>query len=161
MKASVPAWLTSTWEANWHSFQYFLFARFLFGALCLLGLVFPGQWNVQLALPPSPTLFTLFILFLLLSGGGLLLARLWQKHFNFQLSLQVVVDIVLINSLMVLAGGIESGFGLILLVSLAAASLFSASAICWLLLRCSSGVSLPRILPPSTLVEPLDPSSCM
>ena len=67
MKASVPAWLTSTWEANWHSFQYFLFARFLFGALCLLGLVFPGQWNVQLALPPSPTLFTLFILFLLLS----------------------------------------------------------------------------------------------
>ncbi|WP_240189610.1 sensor histidine kinase [Azonexus hydrophilus] len=123
MKASVPAWLTSTWEANWHSFQYFLFARFLFGALCLLGLVFPGQWNVQLALPPSPTLFTLFILFLLLSGGGLLLARLWQKHFNFQLSLQVVVDIVLINSLMVLAGGIESGFGLILLVSLAAASL--------------------------------------
>ncbi len=121
--ASVPAWLTSTWEANWRSFQYFLFARFLFGALCLLGLVFPGQWNVQLALPPSRALFTLFILYLLISGAGLLLARLWQKQFNVQLSAQVLVDIALINSLMAMAGGVESGFGLILLVSLAAASL--------------------------------------
>ncbi|WP_415034625.1 sensor histidine kinase [Azonexus sp.] len=158
---SIPLWLTGTWEANWRSFQYFLFVRAAFGALCLLGLVFPGAWNVQLSLPPSPELFTLFITYLVLSGGGLLLARLWQKHFNSQLSLQVLADIVLINLLMALAGGIESGFGLVLLVSLAAASLvgqgrwvlFYAALATFAALLMQSEAVITRGVDPASIVQ--------
>ena len=42
---------------------------------------------------------------------GLVLATHWQRHFDSQLSAQVMVDIVVVCSLMLQAGGVGSGRG--------------------------------------------------
>jgi two-component system sensor histidine kinase PilS (NtrC family) len=119
----VQGWLSTIWEANWRSFQYFNLYRLLVAGLCLLVLLFPSEWTLRLNLRPSLLSFAMVGTYVAASAAGLLLARLWQKHFNYQLSTQVVVDVVVFNTLMYLAGGVSSGLGLLLLVSLAAASL--------------------------------------
>ena len=119
----VQDWLSTTWEANWRSFQYFNLFRLLLAGLCLLAMGFPGEWTQRLNLQASTRDFMLVGASVLASSTGMLLARLWQKHFNLQLSLQVLVDVIVINTLMYLGDGVGSGLGLILLVSLAAASL--------------------------------------
>lgn len=60
---------------------------------------------------------------MLATVAGLLLATYWQQHFNSQLSGQMMVDIAVVSILMLLAGGVSSGLSVLLLVSLAAASL--------------------------------------
>lgn len=119
----MQGWLTTTWEANWRSFLYFNLYRLLLGGLCFVALLFPNEWTVRLNLLPSGFNFSLLAVYILVTAGGIVLARLWQRHFNFQLSTQVVVDVLVINTLMYIAGGVSSGFGLVLLISLAAASL--------------------------------------
>ncbi|WP_245580543.1 two-component system sensor histidine kinase NtrB [Azonexus hydrophilus] len=119
----MQGWLTTTWEPNWRSFRYFVLYRLLLGGLCLLGLVFPGEWNVRLNLLPSVLLYTLVGAYFAAMVSGYFLARFWQQHFNFQLSFQVLADVLVISVLMFIAGGVSSGLGLVLLISLAAASL--------------------------------------
>lgn len=119
----MQGWLTTTWEANWRSFLYFNLYRLLLGGLCFVALLFPNEWTARLNLEPSSIHFALVAIYLLATAGGLLLARYWPQHFNSQLSVQVVVDVLGISSLMYLAGGVSSGLGLLLLISLAAASL--------------------------------------
>ena len=125
---SIPGWLSGSWEANWRTFQYYIFYRLLLAVVCLLALVFPGEWNDRLALWPSPLLFSLQTVYLLGVAGGLLAARFWRQHFNLQLSLQALLDILTVSALMFVAGGVGSGLGLILLVLLAAASLVGQGA---------------------------------
>lgn len=119
----MQGWLSEIWEANWRSFQYFILYRLLLGGLALLVLLNPGEWNQRLNLLPSPATFALIGLHLAGTCIGLGLARFRQQHFNYQLSFQVLVDIVILAALMFIAGGVSSGLGLILLISLAAASL--------------------------------------
>ena len=54
---------------------------------------------------------------------GYLASLYWQRRFNLQLSLQVLADVLAISLLMWLTGGVGSGIGMLLLVSLATASL--------------------------------------
>ena len=117
------SWLSSTWEPNWRSFQYFNLYRLILACLLLLVLPFPNEWTSRLHLLPSTSLYSLLFVYLLLLAGGWLASRFWPQHFNAQLSLQVLSDVVAISALIYLAGGVSSGLGLILLVSLAAASL--------------------------------------
>ena len=116
-------WLSSTWEANWRSFQYFNLYRLVLAALFCLAIVFPHDWTARLNLLPSPLLFGLTGVYMAATIGGLLLATHWQHRFNRQLSAQMVVDIVIVGALMYLSGGVNSGLSVLLLVSLAAASL--------------------------------------
>lgn len=116
-------WLSSTWEANWRSFQYFNLYRLVLAALFCLAIIFPHDWTSRLNLLPSPTLFGLTAGYMVATIAGLLLATYWQQHFNRQLSAQVMVDIVVVGALMFLSGGVGSGLSVLLLVSLAAASL--------------------------------------
>ena len=46
-------WLSSTWEANWRSFQYFNLYRLVLAALFFLALLFPNEWTARLNLLPS------------------------------------------------------------------------------------------------------------
>jgi two-component system, NtrC family, sensor histidine kinase PilS len=41
----VQGWLSTIWEANWRSFQYFNLYRLLLASLCLLALLFPSEWT--------------------------------------------------------------------------------------------------------------------
>lgn len=116
-------WLSSTWEANWRSFQYFNIYRLVLAGLFLLAMLFPHELTTRMNLLPSPGM-------LVLTGGymaavitGLLLSFHWQKRFNLQLSLQMLVDVSVVSVIMLVAGGVSSGLAVLLLVSLAAASL--------------------------------------
>jgi two-component system sensor histidine kinase PilS (NtrC family) len=119
----MPAWLSSTWEPSWRSFQYFNLYRLVLAALFFLAIIFPHDWTTRLNLLPSPVLFGLTGGYMAATVGGLLLATHWQHRFNQQLSAQMMVDIGVVSSLMYLAGGVSSGLSVLLLVSLAAASL--------------------------------------
>ena len=116
-------WLSSTWEANWRSFQYFNLYRLVLAGLFLLATAFPNDWTRHLNLLPSTTMFGLTLGYMTLALGGLLLATHWQHRFNLQLSSQVAIDVLVLSLLMYVAGGVGSGLGVLLLVSLAAASL--------------------------------------
>jgi len=116
-------WLSSTWEPNWRSFQYFNLYRLVLAGFFLLAILFPHEWTGRLNLLPSPALFVLTGGYMLAVIVGLLLSTLWQHRFNFQLSLQVSVDVLVVSLLMYVAGGVSSGLGILLIVSLAAASL--------------------------------------
>ncbi|MBP5988208.1 MAG: HAMP domain-containing histidine kinase [Azonexus sp.] len=116
-------WLSSTWEANWRSFQYFNLYRLVLAALFCLAIIFPHDWTSRLNLVPSPMLFGLTGAYMVATISGLLLATHWQHRFNRQLSTQVMVDIAVVGALMFLSGGVGSGLSVLLLVSLAAASL--------------------------------------
>lgn len=120
---AMPNWLSSTWEANWRSFQYFNLYRLVLAALFFLAIVFPHGWTSRLNLLPSPLMFGLTVGYIAATLTGLLLATHWQRRFNRQLSIQMVVDVGVVSSLMYVAGGVASGLSVLLLVSLAAASL--------------------------------------
>ncbi len=117
------AWLSSTWGPNWRSFQYFNGYRLLIGLFFLLALFFPTEWNARLNLQPSPQLFGLSAAYTAAVFGGLLVSTYWLHRFNLQLSVQMLVDIAFVAPVMYFAGGVASGLSVILLVSLAAASL--------------------------------------
>ncbi len=116
-------WLSSTWEANWRPFQYFNLYRLILAGLFFLAIYLPHDWAGRLDLSPTPALVLLAVAYLLAIMGGLVLSLHWQRRFNFQLSLQVAVDAIVISLFMYAAGGVGSGIGVLLLVSLAATSL--------------------------------------
>ena len=116
-------WLSTTWEANWRSFQYFNLYRLVLAALFCLALLFPNEWTARLNLLPTLPMLVLTASYIVASLGGLLLSMHWQRHFNKQLSAQVMIDIAVVGWLMFQARGVGSGLGVLLLVSLAAASL--------------------------------------
>src|SRR5574343_605797 len=116
-------WLSSTWEANWRPFQYLNLYRLVLASLVFLALLFPHDWTARLNLLPSFGMFSLIGGYAVATLGALLLATHWQHRFNAQLSAQVAVDIAFVCSLMMQAGGVGSGLSVLLIVSLAAASL--------------------------------------
>ena len=116
-------WLSSTWEASWRPFQYFNLYRLILGGLALLGTLLPEGWVALLHLSYSLIFLLSAILYLSAVGAGLLASIHWQHRFNFQLSLQVIIDVAAIGMLMYTGGGVGSGVGALMLVSLASASL--------------------------------------
>lgn len=61
--------------------------------------------------------------FIILVCASLLLSFLWKRHFLIQLSFQVLFDAICIGTLTFLYEGVQSGLGLVLLLSIAGASL--------------------------------------
>lgn len=116
-------WFSASWEANWPSLQYFNLYRLILAGLFGLALVFPNDWIAHLYI--SGSLLTLAILTAYIAAVivGLLLSVHWQHRFNLQLTAQISVDITVVGALMYIAGGVGSGLGVSLLISLAAASL--------------------------------------
>lgn len=116
-------WLSSTWEANWRPFQYFNLYRLVMAGLFFLALFLPHEWSSRFDLSPTNALLVLAIAYLMAILSGLFLSIHWQRRFNLQLSAQVLLDVLVVSLFMYAAGGIASGLGVLLLVSLAAASL--------------------------------------
>jgi len=61
--------------------------------------------------------------FVSLVGIGFFLSFIWKRHFFIQLSLQVMFDAASIGALTFIYGGVQSSLGLVLLLSIAGASL--------------------------------------
>ena len=109
----------------WRSLHYFNFYRI--GVACLLLLVdnLLPEHNPLGAL--RPTLFTLACVLYLLFGAGLMVTiySRWPR-FEIQVTGQVMADIFLITVIMYSSGGVVSGLGLLVLVTLAASSLIAS-----------------------------------
>lgn len=115
-------------DSFWVSLRYFNFYRLSLAAVFLLAaLIFGDSLNLggherRLFLVCSGAYLAAAIAF------QALLSR-WPKLFDWQLSAHVVVDIVALVVLMYASGGIRSGIGVMLLISLAAAALVSGGAL--------------------------------
>ncbi len=108
----------------WRSLHYFnLYRMIAAGILLLAHLLLPGR-NPLGAL--SPHIYVLASVLYLLFGGLVIIAiqARWPR-FEIQLSGQVMADILLITMLMYSSGGLVSGLGLLILVTLAASSLIA------------------------------------
>ncbi|HRE17999.1 MAG TPA: hypothetical protein PLW86_13190 [Rhodocyclaceae bacterium] len=116
-------WLSAIWEPNWRSYQYFNIYRFVVALLLLSSAFFPSGWL------PSLNLFNrqLFewgsAFYACFVGVGLFLSWYWRRRFNFQLTVQVAGEALGLSVIMYALGGIPSGIGLVLLISMASAGL--------------------------------------
>jgi len=121
----VRNWLSQTWEPNWRSFLYFNLYRLIVAALLLLSFVVPFGWTIgqRLAIGDLWRIELVVGAYLVLVGIGVALSARWRRRFNMQLTLQVVLDIGTVTLLMFPLGGVNSGIGILLMISLAAASL--------------------------------------
>lgn len=111
-------------DSFWRSLNFFNVYRLIVGGLFIFTvaifgdrLVF-GSYNLPLFYYGSTGYLMCGVVFVMLINSR-------QPRFNLQLSLQVGADVTFIVILMYASGGIQSGLGLLLLASLAAAGLIS------------------------------------
>lgn len=107
----------------WRSLYYFNCFRFVIGSGLLIvswqsGFANLGSYHYQLFLYAG-------IGHVFFSGLFMLLIRLRFPGFNRQLAIQVISDIAFFSLMLYASGGLQSGLGVLLLVSLAGAGLIS------------------------------------
>lgn len=110
-------------EAHWRSLRFFNVYRVLIASLLFVSAVLhPSVFSL---LSPDFASVHLIVtgLYLLATGGALVWSGRYRQRFNLQLSLYVMTDILVMIILMHTGGGLRSGVGTMLLVTLAAASL--------------------------------------
>ena len=110
-------------DIHWKSLRYFSIYR-----LCIAVLLFASSL-------PRPSVFSLLSaeknpfqieitgVYVLCALASLLVVHLYRQHFNRQVSLQVVTDVIVLTLLAHTGGGLKSGMGILLLVTLAGAGL--------------------------------------
>lgn len=111
-------------DGYWRSLLFLNLYRLVVSALLL------ATWAIMSARPSwaeyDASLFGSTAAVYLLAGiFSTIAAKLRWPRFNRQLTLQVVGDILFITLLMYASGGVRSGFGLLLVIAIAAASLVS------------------------------------
>jgi two-component system sensor histidine kinase PilS (NtrC family) len=110
-------------ETHWKTLRYFNLYR-----LCIAGLLFvssvvaPSPLSI-LGPDRGPFSLTVTACYVLAAAASMVVLRYYRQSFNLQLSVQVLVDIVILTLLMHSGGGLRSGLGAMLLVTLAGASL--------------------------------------
>jgi len=111
-------------DAYWRSLHYFNFYRIALASLLLLAHFVFFERNPLGTLVPH--LYTLASALYLLLGAVLFIAiqSRWPR-FDIQVSGQVFADIFLLTIIMYSSGGVVSGLGLLVLVTLAASSLIA------------------------------------
>ncbi len=110
-------------EAHWRSLRYFNGYRFVIAVLLFVSaLLHPSLFSI---LQPDFGHFHLLVtsLYLLLTASALLWTHRYRQRFNLQLSSQVLIDILVMTMLMHTGGGLRSGLGTMLMVTLAGAGL--------------------------------------
>lgn len=112
----------------WRSFQLFNGYRLVLALLLGLMPFLPWQESLKLDVLERQFLLVVGSGYGGLVALGLLLSLLWRVRFHAQLTTQVLVDMVGINLLMFVLGGLRSGLGVVLLVSVAGASLVARAA---------------------------------
>jgi len=110
-------------EQFWRSLFYFNIYRLLAG--CGLIIITWASQFTNFGLY-NVTLFYLAAYGLVISSGlSMILIKLRHPDFNWQLTIQVISDIIFITIMIYASNGIQSGLGILLLVSLAGAGLIS------------------------------------
>lgn len=109
-------------DTVWHLLA--LFSRYRVVVAVILGLMYWGFQRFQVLNPQAPALagWTLALYFVA-AAGTMVAAQMRFPRVPYHLTGQVMLDVLAITLLMHASGGIKSGIGLLLLVSLAAAGL--------------------------------------
>lgn len=110
-------------ETHWKSLRYFNLYRFLIAWLLFVSsLLHPSPYSI---LSTDHGLFHLALtsLYLLATTFALMLLHRYRHRFNRQLSAYVLIDVLVMTLLMHTGGGLRSGLGAMLLVTLAGAGL--------------------------------------
>ena len=108
-------------ETHWKSLRYFVVYRCCIATLLFASaLLHPSAFSI---LTPQSGYFHLTVtgLYLLATIVSLLGLQSYRRCFNVQLTLHVLVDVLVLTLLMYAGGGLRSGLGALLLVTLAGA----------------------------------------
>lgn len=110
-------------ETHWKSLRYFNLYRFLIaGLLFTSSLLHPSPFSI-LRPDQGRMHLTLSSLYLLATTVAMIATYRYRRRFNLQLSTYVLTDIAVITLLMHTSGGLRSGLGTMLLVTLAGSGL--------------------------------------
>ncbi|MES2771969.1 MAG: ATP-binding protein [Pseudomonadota bacterium] len=110
-------------ETHWQSLRYFNLYRLAIACLLIFSLVlYPSPFSV-LGANQGAISIALTNLYLAAVLCALAVVYRYRQGFNWQLSLQVFTDILVMTLLMHHGGGVHSGVGILLLVTLAGAGL--------------------------------------
>ena len=109
-------------ETRWKSLRYFNLYRLVVAALLFFSALLPAAFPVAT--------WHQGLQHLVLAGGYLLstilsvvVAYIWRRHASTQITVSVLVDVLVMTLLIHVGGGLGSGFGSMLLVTLAGAGL--------------------------------------
>ena len=108
-------------DTHWKSLRYFVVYRCCIAALLFVSsLLHPSDFSI---LSPAAGVFHLAVtgLYLLATLVSLVGLYSYRRCFNVQLTLHVLVDVLVLTLLMHAGGGLRSGLGALLLVTLAGA----------------------------------------
>lgn len=110
-------------ESYWRSLRYFNVYRLIIALMLALVGVQGGDWDTGSIV--GGTRFFTFVSLAYLVACAVAVVSLWQttRCFNLHLSLIVAIDTVFLLTMMHAMGGLRSGLGVLLLISLAAAGL--------------------------------------
>lgn len=115
-------------DTVWHLLT--LFSRYRVVIAVILGLMYWGFQRFQVLSPQAPELAAWTLALYFLAASATLAAAHWRVPApSYHLTGQVVLDVVAMTLLMYASGGVKSGIGLLLLVSLAAAGLVARGRI--------------------------------
>lgn len=107
----------------WRPLLYFNIYRLLVGStLAIIAWLFPFNNSESFQ---EPLFFYTNISYLLYSSINIMLIKLRHPNFDLQLTIQVIGDIIFLTIMIYASGGLQSGLGGLLLVSLAGAGLIS------------------------------------
>jgi two-component system, NtrC family, sensor histidine kinase PilS len=110
-------------DAHWQSLRYLNLYRFVLAGLLFIASVgVSNDYSLFLA-EYSLLHVSVSAAYLLATALAVMPLHRYRRYFNLQLSGHVAVDIVVLTTLMYASGGLRSGVGALLLVSLAAAGL--------------------------------------
>ena len=107
-------------DAFWRSLRLFSIYRLVISALILASIHWPLMSDGVGSIARSGGLLVVLVWFYLLScAAGILLAHRRRQHFDRLVGAMVLTDIVVFILIMHLLGGVRSGMGVLILVSLA------------------------------------------
>jgi two-component system sensor histidine kinase PilS (NtrC family) len=110
-------------ETHWKSLRYFNLYRFLVaGLLFFSSLLHPSPYSI-LSFDRGLLPLALTSLYLLATTFALVVMHRFTRRFNMQLSINVLIDVLVITSLIHAGEGLRSGLGVMLLVTLTGAGL--------------------------------------
>jgi two-component system sensor histidine kinase PilS (NtrC family) len=115
-------------DSFWVSLSYFNVYRLLLAGVFLSAVVIFGD-SLNFGSHNLAQFRYVSVAYLMLGVAYQVLLEKMRRHFNFQLSLHVITDIVATVLLMNASDGFRSGLGVMLLISLAAAALVSRGAL--------------------------------
>lgn len=110
-------------ETQWRSLRYLNLYRFVLAGLLFIASLGSSP-DISPFLAEHLRVHVLAsALYLVATVVAVMLLHRWRSHFNEQLTAHIIVDVLLLTALMYASGGLRSGFGALLLVSLAGAGL--------------------------------------